>query len=261
MGFGLEDLGDDLITELVASCQQREPSVVAVLVHGSYATGTAHPESDIDLNLVVSDPSIHYRTWFIDRSDGGPLHVSARCDLTMDAWEAEAETPEDWSLGLPVRLVYRWLWSNDDGVVASIGEQPEVLKPGGPPEIEDMVDAVIKMRRHCRNKDEVGVRLEAQAAARYAAPTVAGLNTPPAVGDPRSAIDGVISLPVAPPGWSTDFIVAAGLARASTEEVLEATVRLALGTLRLVREVDPAVDDQPEIEKYLRDGTLERLLR
>lgn len=260
VGLTLADLGEELIARIIDSCRSREPSIAAVLVHGSYATGVAHPESDLDLDLFVSEPAVHYRTWFESRGEQAPLHVSARCDLTLKTWEHEANEPEQWSLGLPVRLVHRWLWCGDPDLATALGDDPVVAKPGGSPEIEDMVDAVLKMRRHAHAADDVGVRLEAQTAARCAAPTVGALNDSAPATDPRSAIEGVVSLPVAPRGWGPDFLTAAGLAHASVDQVLEATNRLVIGTLRLVREVDPAVDDQPDIERYVRDGTLERLL-
>ena len=134
-------------------------------------------------------------------------------------------------------------------------------KPGGPPEIEDMVDAAVKTRRRARGGDELGARLEAQAAARFAAPTVCALNRPGPVTDPRSALAAVLALPVVPPGWKTDLPVAMGLTTAALEEIVMATIRLVSGTLRLARERNPVVDRQPEIERYLIDGTLESLLR
>jgi phosphoribosyl-AMP cyclohydrolase len=261
VGLALEDLGDSLVEQVVAACRRREPSTLAILVHGSYATGAAHPQSDLDLDLVVGDPRVHYRTWFEDRSGQPPLHVSARCDLTPKAWAEETDEPEDWSLGLPVRLVYRWLWKGDADVAASIGHEPVLNKPGGPPEIEDMVDAVLKLRRYASGKDDIGVRLQAREAARFAAPTLAALNDPTPVADPRSAVEGILALPVAPPGWRSDFLTAFGLARAPLDQVIDAADRLVLGTLRLSREINPGVDDQPDIERYLSDGTLERLLQ
>ncbi len=119
------------------------------------------------------------------------------------------------------------------------------------------VGAVLKMRRHARAEDELGVRLEAQAAARYAASTVAALNALAPVSDPRSALESILCLPIAPHDWASDFVAATGLWSASINEVLEATNRLVAGTLQLAREVNPGVDRQPEIERYLTDGTLE----
>ncbi|MDP9401954.1 MAG: hypothetical protein M3P85_01170 [Actinomycetota bacterium] len=55
---------------------------------------------------------------------GLPLHVSARCDLSIEVWEEEMEEPADWSLGLPVELLQVWLWTGDDSIVAEIGELP-----------------------------------------------------------------------------------------------------------------------------------------
>ena len=262
MGASVPDLEPGLADRVIGSCRAREPSVAGILVHGSYATGRASHESDLDLALFIEGaPSEHYRTWFEARDGLASLHVSARCDLNIDVWEEEREQPEDWALGLPVELLHVWLWRGDRRLTELLGDHPVLSKPGGPPEIEDMVDAALKTRRHARGGDELGARLEAQAAARFAAPTVCALNHPRPVTDPRSALAAVLALPIAPPGWKIDLPVAMGLTTAALDEIVGATIRLVSGTLRLARERNPNVDRQPEIERYLIDGTLERLLK
>jgi phosphoribosyl-AMP cyclohydrolase len=255
------ELGADLAGRVIGSCRGREPGVAGILAHGSYATGRVSRDSDLDLALFIAgEPTEHYRTWFEDRDGLGLLHVSARCDLTIEVWNREREEPEDWALGLPVELPHLWLWCGDRRLAELLGDYPVLSKPGSPPEIEDMVDAALKMRRHARGHDELGARLEAQAAARFAAPTVCALNNPGPVTDPRSALAAVLALPIAPPGWTADLPVAMGLTTAALGEIVQTTIRLARGTLHLARERNPAVDRQPEIKRYLLDGTLERLL-
>jgi hypothetical protein len=259
--LSVSDLGEELVERVVRSCRAKERWVEGILVYGSYATGRARPESDLDLDLFIADePTVHYRTWFEPRDGPNPLHVSARCDLSIDVWEEEQQEPEHWALGLPVELQLVWLWCGNERLAEALGKCPVLAKPGSPPEIEDMIDAVLKMRRRARAKDELGARLEAQAAARYASRTIAALNAPAPVADPRSALESILALPVAPPGWASQFVVAIGLSSASLDEVLDATDRLVAGTLQVAHEVNPGVDRQPEIERYLRDGTLERML-
>ncbi len=156
------------------------------------------------------------------------------------------EEPADWSLGLPVELPHVWLWAGDDSIVAEIGELPVLHKPGSSPETEDMIDALLKMRRHDRSGDELGVRLEAQAAARFAAPTVAALNPAPAVGTPHAALESRLA---SPPSRRTGRRTgrALGLSSAPLEQVASAAERLVIGTLELAREVNPGVDEQPDI--------------
>jgi hypothetical protein len=262
VGASVPDLDPELAGRVIGSCRAREPGVAGILVHGSYATGRASDDSDLDLALFIEGTaSEHYRTWFEARDGFAPLHVSARCDLNIGIWDEEREEPENWALGLPVELPHVWLWRGDRRLAELLGDHPVLSKPGGPPEIEDMVDAALKMRRHARGGDELSARLEAQAAARFAAPTVCALNDPGPVTDPRSALAAVLALPVAPLGWQGDLPVAMGLTTAALDEVVETTLRLVRGTLRLARERNPGVDRQPEIERYLIDGTLESLLR
>jgi hypothetical protein len=56
------------------------------------------------------------------------------------------------------------------------------------------------------------------------------------------------------------MVVALGLSSAPLEQVASAAERVVIGTLELAREVNPGVDEQPDIEQYLVDGTLLRML-
>lgn len=261
MGLALHDLPAELCERVIAACREREPDAVGVLVHGSYALGTARPDSDLDLDIIIAtSPSVHYRTWFEHRGTGMPLHVSARSDLTLETWRQSAREPARWAMGLPAELIHAWLWSADDRVRAEIGAHPVVRKPGAEPEVEDMVEAFGKVRRAAEVNDELGVRFAAQEVARCAAPCVAALNEPAPVRDPRGALDLLGALPIAPEGWPDDLVRCLGLMPAPTRAVIEAAERVVGGTLRLLRTRAPHADPQPEIARYLIDGTFERLI-
>jgi predicted nucleotidyltransferase len=255
------DLASELQDRVVASARAREPGAIGIAVHGSYALGTARIDSDLDLDIFLGTaPVVHYRTWFEARGDDLPLHVSARSDLTLETWGRETAEPEEWAFGLPVELIYVWLWVGDAELKARLGERSTVVKAGAPPEVEDMVDAVIKVRACADRGDELGLRLAAQAVARCAAPCVAALNDAPRVHDPRSALDVLLHLPVVPDGWYSDIPACLGLVPLAGHEIFDAVERTGLGVLRLLRAVDPSVDTQPDVARYLRDGTFERLL-
>jgi phosphoribosyl-AMP cyclohydrolase len=259
--MALADLDATFVAKVIAACREREPSAAGILVHGSYVTGSARPESDLDLDIFISDePTTHYRTWFQPRGGAAPLHISARSDLTVETWNEEEDEPAEWSFGLPVAMPHEWLWVGDPHLVEELGEHPVLRKPPGTPEIEDMVDAVIKMLRHAREDDELGARLHAVDAARCAAPTVAALNDPNPVTNPRGALTAVLALPIAPDGWARDLPIALGLTATPLDDIVVTTKKLVVATLRLVREVNPSVDGQPEIGRYILDGTLEGLL-
>lgn len=260
-GLSVRDLPLGLREQVIASCREREPSAVGILVHGSYATATARRESDLDLSIFIAAPATaHYRTWFEDRAEPGRLHVSARSDLTLETWNREADEPKGWALGMPVELRYAWLWSADAHLRTALGERPVRRLPGAKPEVEDMVEALLKVRHARTVDDELGIRLAAQSAARSAAPCVAALNDPEPVHDPRSGLAAVSTLPIASDQWSTDLLVCLGLSPESAQGVCTAADRLVRGVLHLLRDVDPSVDPQPDIARYLADGTFERLL-
>jgi phosphoribosyl-AMP cyclohydrolase len=260
-GLSLGNLAAGLTDRVVASCRDREPGTTGILVHGSYATGRARPESDLDLAIFIAGPpTVHHRTWFEEREGQLPLHISARSDLTVEIWKGEAMTPADWALGIPVELAYVWLWPGDGYLRNTLGDNPVVQKPGAAPEVEDMVDALLKARSAVVTGDSIGLRLAAQDAVRFAAPCVAALNMPEQARDPRSALTTILGLPVAPLGWSDDVVTCLGLSSRSDQEVAAAVERLVRGVLRLLRETDPYVDPQPDIARYLIDGTFERIL-
>lgn len=261
MGLRLHALPAELRERVISACREREPDAIGVLAHGSYALGTARPDSDLDLDIIIAgSPTVHYRTWFERRENAMPLHISARSDLTLEVWRQSAREPASWAMGLPVELTYAWLWSADDRVKAEIGARPVVRKPGTKPEVEDMVEALLKLRRAAEVSDDIGVRLAAQDAARFAAPCVAVMNKPAPVRDPRGALDSLGALPIAPEGWQDDLVRCLGLVPVPTRQVIEAAERMVRGTLRLLRKRAPHADPQPEIARYLMDGTFERLI-
>lgn len=254
----LVDLSDQLVSRVVHTCLEREPRAIGILAHGSYATGNARTESDLDLDIFLAgDPTVHYRTWFVDRPDDLPLHISARSDYSLAAWDQEATESEDWAFGLPVEIVHSWVWCSDPALRETLGEWPVLRKPGSEPEIEDMVDALLKMRRA---GDVIGTRLQAMAVARYAAPCIVALSSLAPVHDPRGAVNALLTLPVAPDRWSYDIAGCLGLVERATAEIRESAERLVPGVLQMLRAVNPYADPQPDIAKYLMDGTFERII-
>lgn len=237
---------------MVARLRDHEPTTRAVLVHGSYAKGTADADSDLDLYAITRDePFVPYRMWF-----DGPLHVSAGAK-SVAAWLAARERPARWSLGFPARLDPEYLWSADEDIRRLLGDPPSLLMPGGEPELEDFVEGVLKTRRAARQGDEIGVRWRARATAVLAPTLLRPLNANRIVRNSRDALNAATELAVAPEHYRDDFLVAVGLVDG---DLPTATLRLARELLAFLREHAPHVDPQPEIARYLADGTLERLL-
>ncbi|HUH15794.1 MAG TPA: nucleotidyltransferase domain-containing protein [Gaiellaceae bacterium] len=235
-----------------------EPTSVAVLLRGSYATGTADADSDLDLTAVTEgEPRTRYRSWF-ERGDARllPISVSAK---SVEEWLAKRGEAAEWALGFPAVDVAAYLWAAD-GVRETLGEPPSASRPEEDPCIEDFVAYVVKTRRAARWGDSVGLRLASRGAAFLAPPLLRDLNPRRAVRDHREAVLAALALAVAPKHYAEDFRVAAGLVPAADAEILAATERLARELLAFLRGRMPGVDPQPDVTRYLSDGTWEAYL-
>jgi hypothetical protein len=236
-----------------------EPDARAVVVTGSYAKCSARPDSDLDVRaLTAGRPRVPYRTWFEERPDGAPLHVSAGAK-SLDDWLAARRRPIAWSLGFPGRYDAVYLWATDDAR-AALGDPPGHRHPAAPPELEDLVEALAKVRRARDDGDGLGVRWHAQTAATLAPRLLLRLNPERLVHDRRDALAAALGLRVAPDGYAADLAASLGLTEASDAEVAEAALRLGRRLLAFLRERDPDVDSQPGVADALRDGSFERLL-
>jgi hypothetical protein len=100
----------------------------------------------------------------------------------------------------------------------------------------------------------------ARCAALLAPRLVLPLNDEVVVHDRRDALDAALSLRVVPEHYREDLSVCLGLVPADDDSVRDSALRLAGELLAFLRERGPGVDDQPDIARYLVDGTLERHL-
>lgn len=258
--LAIAGVDDDLVELVVRGLVTSERDTLALLVTGSYAKGSATPDSDLDLVLLTATtPTVGYRTSFLDRRGYPPLHVSAFA-TTLDAWLERGRQPERWALGFPARFDAHYVWSTSDAC-DRLGDDPsQIDHPPAPPELEDLVEAFQKMRRASRTDDWLGARWHARDAAELMPRLLVPLNAERRVRDRREALEAALDLTVAPDGWRDDLPVALGLTDATDITVVRVTLRLGLGLLAFLREHAPDIDPQPGIGAALADGTLERVL-
>lgn len=108
------------------------------------------------------------------------------------------------------------------------------------------------------NGDELGLRLFAHAAADLAPTLLIPLNVERVVRDRRDALD-ELALAVTPRSFRADLVACLGLSSASGAEVRAAVGRLGSDLLAFIRE--HAGEVEPELPRYLGDGTLESHLK
>lgn len=248
-----------LVERVVDRLRALEPGTIAVLVSGSYAKGLADENSDLDVQVVTSsEPVSPYRMWFEERRDAKPLHVSPSVK-SVESWLRKREEPQDWAFGFPVEHVVRYVWSTEAARTA-LGDPPENLHPPAEPQLEDFVEALHKVRRCAAEGNGIGVRMFGRIVATLAPGLLRPLNPDVAVRDPLQALEAARAFPVAPEHYRHDFDVSYGLVAADDTSVEQAVVRLGRELLAFLRERAPDVDPQPDIARYLADGTLERHL-
>jgi hypothetical protein len=236
----------------VTRIREEEPDAIGVFMVGSHARGTATPTSDLDLKAVtLGDKAPVWRTWFV-----GDQHVSVGFASGRYLRDVRAR-PADWSLGFAVEELGVWIWQTA-AAVAALGDPPDLSRPPGEPELEDFVEFSAKA---LRAEDRIELRVAARGAAEYAPPLLRDLNAPEHVVGRAGAMRAALGYATAPPGWADDLATSWGLTPVDDDEVRAAVERLARGTLAFLRERGSRVGDgQPELTRYLHDGTLERHL-
>lgn len=248
-----------LLERIVGRLFELEPSTVAVLVSGSYAKGLADESSDLDVQVVTTDPPRSpYRMWFEERQGASPLHVSPSVK-SLEDWLRKRDEPQDWAFGFRVEHVTRYVWVTADARTA-LGDPPTNAHPPAEPELEDFVEYAGKVRRCHAKGDVVGTRFFAHMLAHLAPRLVQSVNEDVFVHDPREALDAALSLPIAPEHYREDMSACLGLILLEEDRAYVSAMRLARELLAFLRERKPDADPQPDIARYLADGTLERHL-
>ena len=254
----IEGIDEALVERVVDRLCLLKPDATAVLLTGSYLTGTASPASDLDLTVISSRPRVGYRAWFEERSGTAPLHVSSGT-TTAGAWPARATIPARWALGFPALNKAAYL-RTDDETRAQVGNDPSLRHPASEPELEDFLEFVLKAKRAALADDELGLRWFAQGAAALAPGLLISLNEERIVCDRRDALDAALTPAVAPADYADDLAICLRLTSTSGGAVHAAVARLGSRLLAFLREHAPDVDDQPELARYLADGILQRHL-
>lgn len=250
-------LDSDLVRRIVVRLLELEPDAIAVLIAGSHAKGRASEASDLDVTTITrTNPNVDYRMWFEEDPPRPPLHVSAAA-ATLTTWQEKGRKPASWSLGFPALNVAHVLWSTPEAN-ALLGDSFSLLHPAAEPLLEDFLEFALKAKKSARLGDELGLRLFAQIAGSLAPRALLPLNEERIVSDRRDALDAALSLAETPANYRHDLTTCLGLGAASADEVRTAVTRLALELFGFLRQRAPDVDPQPDIARFLADGTLER---
>lgn len=254
---------DAFISAWVDRLRGEIPEVVAIILKGSAARGSAEVHSDLDFDVLVDPgPADDYLVW-IEEHEGRLMHVSVAVQ-DLAAWLSEANEPVSWGYGLPAAETTRLLWSRDDALRETL-DHPARMHPPEPPELEDFVEAWGKVRNALRKRDDLAMRLAAQKLARLCPGLLRPLNPEVLPSNRREALRAALDIPVAPEGYREDLLRCFGLSAeaSSMQEVHDAARRLTYGTIALLGENGDALEGLlgDDLFAYLTDGTLERYIR
>jgi hypothetical protein len=187
-----------------------------------------------------------------------PLHVSPSAK-PVEARLAKKAERQSWAPGFPAEDVASYVWATPEARTL-FGDPPWHLHPPEEPQLEDLVENVAKVRRAAARGEAKAVRLYARQGVELAPWLLRTLNREVFVRDRGNALAAAMSLEVAPEHFRSDLPVCLGVVEASDDDVHTACLRLARELLAFLRERAPDVDPQPDIARYLADGTLERHL-
>ena len=216
-----------MIEAAVARLREREPGAIAILVAGSYAKGTADNLSDLDLTAVVPDGDAdRYYTWFAEREDARPLHVSAGV-RTLEDMLARRMTPADWWLGMPALEVFRYAWTADEAREL-LGEDPSIPRPAAEPQLEDFFEFATKAKRAVAAGDRLGLRVWVHSLGALAPRLLLPLNDVNPARDRREETEAALGLAAAPEHWQEDLAACLGLRATNDAAVAAAALRLPL---------------------------------
>jgi hypothetical protein len=124
--------------------------------------------------VTEAEPRAPYRMWFEQRAGAKPLHVSPSVK-SLKSWLAKRDEPQGWAFGLPVEHAIRYVWATDEAR-AALGDPPTNAHPPAPPELEDFVEYVQKLRRLKARGDFALMRVRARQAAELAPGLLRTLN-------------------------------------------------------------------------------------
>jgi lactoylglutathione lyase len=256
----LHDIPSEVLEQVTTRILAEQPDALAILVHGSYAAGQATRLSDLDIvTLTSGEPPGHADVaWFEPISDR-LLHVSTGA-VELNVFLENVARPAAWSLGFPTEEPLVPLHEVDNVVREKLGDPPFIRRPASEPELEDFVEYTVKVRIAGESDDGVAVRWHARNAARLAPGLLLALNKEVRVRDALQAVRAGLALQVCPPRYHELMPMLLGLEARPTDVVARASLDLAHSLLRYLRDRRPDVDPQPELARYLTDGTLERYI-
>ncbi len=251
-----------MLERIVARLRAVEPSLLAVVLCGSHARGSASAYSDVDVLAVTSEsPQRRERAWFEPTPNGASVHISVELMSAADfAAEGDSSEPVSWGLGFAVVDTMRLVWATDEGRQL-VGDDPTECHSAGASELEDFAECYMKIRRAAAEGDAVLLRWSSRMLAEFSVGLLRELNPAVQVSSTVEALKAALSFRECPETYAHDVRVCWGLLPATDDDVVRSATRLQQSVLeRLKEHLATGVWDTDDVRALLVDGRLQRYL-
>lgn len=237
--------------------------VEAILLGGSHARGDTDAFSDIDVLLLLSEECQRSKwTWFVDWPDGRLAHVSVKAKA-LSAFAFHAPEPSAWALEFAARDMHLCLWASARAH-QRIGTESliAISCPEEGPEVEDVIESLVKVRRATQRGDTIGLCSAAQHVGRFVPGPLRPFNPEQIARSLREALNAALGFTSAPPNYRSDLEICLGRRGVEDHVVFDAAIRLGKDVLEFVRaRLGEGKLDDGDIRASPRDGRADRYLR
>jgi Nucleotidyltransferase domain len=248
--------------------QIEEPSALAVLLFGSRAIGSEGPYSDVDLRVITAcEPQVRDRIYF-EEYGGRLVHFSIGSRPIFELIRL-CQDPERWAWMKPTYTSAKVLWDST-GIVDVLNRIIEANTPKRYPYVEDLqyaletlVEYVTKVKNAHAAADYVRAAYFAQKVGEYAWRTCRACSeSPRLMAGESQAFEDRLEIGKDIPGYVENIEVCLGLRPHSRtiDDILFASVRLAVGVVDWVHTVAPRVEISVSLLELLDSGKVRQYL-
>lgn len=255
----------------VEKLRSEEPTALAILLIGRWASGNNGPYSDVDIRVITEDkPKIRNRSYI--EENGQHLVRFSVVRRSLSKAMNRARDAARWPKMRRTYATIKMLWGSEE-VIALLRQEIEANAPLGRPYIGGLpkeFDCLIANAAKVKNAHVAGdyahAAFFARAVAHYSWKILHCCSSfhPTAVERPQDAIffKDTLTLNVPIPGYRAHIERCLGLRPVvrNIDEILQSSVELALSVVEWLKTILPELNVPISIKEELQSGKVERYL-